>query len=360
MDATEDHTNGAVLIVHQIHEGKHQYDVANVVKFKKGGGKKKFSRGDKLMEINGVDLQVVTPEELAKMISEGNPMLTVHKPGKKEEAQWSPPDGDILEPDSKESAVMSWSWVMSREEECEVGPEGEEEAAAPGLDEDVCPGESEESGDGGDLLIVQMTKTVISVVSGRGCDAGSPCQGCHGTGCTFSDVVVVSESSILTVVPSGSTSFRQEKLSEVLIEHVPSHRYLRGICSQKTPYSSPNPEKITIYYYKSNRVEPSFRGMPVVLNLTDSNCFLKCCQDGDKVLLQVETCEKKRLRQISRSDDNTLAFVFYMKADRTKQRRFESALHKGWFICMVSTDSVEMEKLDGGREDPSFLFVIKK
>jgi len=36
--------NGAVLIVHQIHEGKHLYNVENVVKYKKGSEKKKFFR----------------------------------------------------------------------------------------------------------------------------------------------------------------------------------------------------------------------------------------------------------------------------------------------------------------------------
>ncbi|KAM4592839.1 uncharacterized protein PAE49_003815 isoform 2-T2 [Odontesthes bonariensis] len=360
MDLKDGVVNGAVLIVHQIHEGKHHYDVENVVKYSKGSEKKKFFRGDKLMEINGVDLQDLTPEELAQMLSKGNPMLTVHKAVKKRgEAEQSPAEEDTLQPVSKESTVLSFSWVMMREEESIVGPEGAEEATSD-LEEDVCQDKNEENGEGGDLLVIQMMKTSISVVSGRGCDTGSPCQGCHSTGCTLNDVIVVAESSTVTVVPRGSIIFRQEKLSKVLIEHVPSHHYLRGICSQKTPYSSPNPERITIYYYKSNRMDMSFKGMPVVLNLTDSNCFLRCCKEGDKVFLQVETCEKQRLKQISKNDDNTLAYVFYMKADRTKQRRFESALHSGWFICIVNPDLVEMEKLDGGREDPSFLFVIQK
>ncbi|XP_072236953.1 uncharacterized protein [Leuresthes tenuis] len=360
MDLKDGIVNGAVLIVHQIHEGKHHYNVENVVKYKQGSEKKKFFRGDKLMEINGVDLQDLTPEELAQTLSKGNPMLTVHKAGKKRiEAERPPPEEDTLQPVSKESTVLSFSWEMMREEESVVGPEGEGEATS-GIEEDVCQDENEENGKGADLIVIQMTKTSISVVSGRGCDDGSPCKGCHGTGCTFNDVIVVAESSTVTVVPRGSISFRQEKLSKVLIEHVPSHHYLRGICSQKTPYSSPNPERITIYYYKSNCMDMSYKGMPVVLNISDSNCFLRCTKEENKVFLQVETCEKQRLKQISRNDDNTLAFVFYMKADRTKQRRFESALHSGWFICIVNSDLVEMEKLDGGREDPSFLFVIHK
>lgn len=47
-------------------------------------------------------------------------------------------------------------------------------------------------------------------------------------------------------------------------------------------------EKITIYYYKSNAMDRTFRGIAVVLNLTGSNCFLRCCKEGDRVLLQVE------------------------------------------------------------------------
>lgn len=32
-------------------------------------------KGDKLMQINGADLQDLTPEELAQMLAEGSPML---------------------------------------------------------------------------------------------------------------------------------------------------------------------------------------------------------------------------------------------------------------------------------------------
>lgn len=42
-------------------------------------------------------------------------------------------------------------------------------------------------------------------------------------------------------VSRGSESFRVEKLSKVAIENVASHHYLRGLCSQRTLYASPNP-----------------------------------------------------------------------------------------------------------------------
>lgn len=48
-------------------------------------------------------------------------------------------------------------------------------------------------------------------------------------------------------------------------------------------------ERITIYRYKSNEVEEGeYRGMPVVLNFTESNCFLRCCKKDESVFLQVE------------------------------------------------------------------------
>lgn len=47
-------------------------------------------------------------------------------------------------------------------------------------------------------------------------------------------------------------------------------------------------EKITIYSYRSNSMDRDFRGMPVTLNFTGSNCFLRCCKKEENVLLQLE------------------------------------------------------------------------
>nr|XP_046247835.1 interleukin-1 family member A [Scatophagus argus] len=349
MDLKESVVNGGVLIGHKVHEGKHQYEVENVVKIKNGSRQKTFSRGDKLRQINSIDLQDVTPEELAQILAEGNPKLTVHKVSKMKGHVGQPsPAEDTLHPVSMESAVLSFSMEMRREEDLEkdeVGQEGEGS-------EDVCKDEDEENGEGRDMLIVSMMKTSISVVRGRGCD--------DGTGCVLSDVVVVAESSTVMFVPRGCGSFRVQKPSNVVVEHVATQQYLRGLCSQGIIYASPNPEKITIYSYKSNTVDENFKGIPVVLNFTESNCFLRCCKKGEKVFLQVQTCEKQRLKQISKCDESTLSFVFYMKADRTKQRTFESALHGGWFIQIVDSDLVEMGTIDEGTKEQSFLFVIQK
>ncbi len=119
---------------------------------------------------------------------------TVHKAGKmKDHTEHSSLAEDTLRPVSKESTILSFSMEMIRDQDLEVGQEGEGKEDG-GIEED-CQVDSEENEEGGDLLIVSMTKTSISVVRGRGCDSSSPCQGCHGTGCTFNDVVVVAESS---------------------------------------------------------------------------------------------------------------------------------------------------------------------
>ncbi|XP_078101746.1 uncharacterized protein LOC144514661 [Sander vitreus] len=363
MDLKDSLVKGGVLITHQLHEGKHQYDVKNVMKYKQAGGGKAFVRkGDKLMQINGMDLQNLTPEELAQLLAKDNPMLTVHKASRmKAHTEQSFPAEDTLHPFSKESTILRFSMEMRRETdlENEVGQEGEVKEDV-GIEEDICQAENEVNGERGDLLIVSMKKTSISVVTGRGCNSESPCNGCHGTGCTFNDVVLVAESSKVVLVPRGGDSIKQVKSLKSPIEHVVSHYYMRAVCSQNIVYASPNPEEMTIYLYKYFQTNTSFRGMPVVLNFSKTNCFLRCCKEGERVFLQVETCEKQRLKTISMSDESTLSFVFYMKADRTSRRKFESALHGGWFIQIDNRfESVDMATLDGGTGDESFLFLIQ-
>ncbi|XP_020493629.2 uncharacterized protein il1fma [Labrus bergylta] len=359
MDHKDSQVKGGVLIVHQILEGKHQYEVENVLKSRKG--EKMFVRkGDKLMHINGVDLQDLTPEDLAEMLAEGNPMLTIHKPSTMKEYTPQPyPAEDTLRPVSKENTVLSFCMEMKREEDLEENKAGEKgDDKGDGSDKETCCAENGQNGEGGDLLVISMVKTSISVVKGRGCDKNSSCGGCHGTGCTYNDVVVVSESREVVLVPRGG-GFKQLKQANYTIRHVASQQYLRGLCLQNSVYASPNPEKITIYTYKTTYFSWFPKGKPVVLNFTGSNCFLRCCKEGDRVLLRAETCEKQRLKQISKSDENALSFVFFMKSD-SSLLKFESALHSGWFIQIVNSQSVNMATLDGGSEDHSFLFIIQK
>uniref|UniRef100_A0A3Q3X882 Interleukin-1 beta n=1 Tax=Mola mola TaxID=94237 RepID=A0A3Q3X882_MOLML len=258
------------------------------------------------------------------------------KQEEKEHTAQAFPAEDNLYPFSKESMLLSFSMMMRRNKDLEENGVEQEGAGREdtGMEKDVCKDENE---NGGEYVIVSMKKTKISMLRSRGCKEGFCCSLCQ--------------------VSRGSESFRLEKPLNVAIEHVASRQYLRGLCSQETLYASPNPEKMTVYLYKSNNTEGNFRGMPVVLNFSETNCFLRCCKKEEKVLLQVETCEKQRLQQISKSDDSALSFVFYMKADRLKHRKFESALHLGWFIQIVNTDSVKMATLD--QQDHTFFFIFR-
>lgn len=125
----------------------------------------------------------------------------VHQTGKAKEHKEPPsPSEEALYPVSKEFTLLSFSMEMRKQDESEEN-EGEREA---GVDQDVCVKEDvckpeNECGEQGDLLIVSMVKTNISVVSGRGCDHGSHCEGCHGKGCTLNDVIMVAESSTVTL-----------------------------------------------------------------------------------------------------------------------------------------------------------------
>ncbi|XP_033842803.1 interleukin-1 family member A [Periophthalmus magnuspinnatus] len=351
---------GGVFIVHQETEGKHQYEVKSVIKNRTKPQEKFFLRtGDRLMMVNNTEIQDVPPEQLAEILTQGSPMLTVHKTiRKKEPVEEKPSDGDVLVPCSKEKRLLWFNQEMRRkddQEQNEVLPKGEGE-------EEVCTEEAEES----DLLVVSMKNTTISVMTGRSCDSTEPCPECSHKECLYDDVVMVAESSSITRVPGGSGSFRHQKCNEVKVENVTSRLFLNSLCHEKQVYMSPHPDLITIYYYKSDRYGPSsevkLRGMPVVLNFSGSNCFLKCSQDEEnRVQLCVEICEKQKLKNISRRDRQALAFVFYMKSERTGETTFESALHTGWFIQNSDVNSVEMATMEiDERQKRQFIIIIKK
>ncbi|XP_019742564.1 uncharacterized protein LOC109526012 isoform X2 [Hippocampus comes] len=339
MDVADSLVNGSVLIVHQLHEGKHRYEVKNVVKHRNSsGGKHIIRRGDTLVQINGTDLQDLPPDQLAQAIAKGQPMLTVHKSGrKKEHFKQLCSMENVLHPISKEATVLEFSMEMVREEvlqQNESGLRGDKEEYGD-AENNLCPAEDEEKKRESNLLVVTMTETSFSVLRGRGCDSGSDCRGCHGTGCTLNDIVIVAKSSKVTLVSRGGGTFKQMMALNTAVEHVASHKYLRGLCSQKTLYVSPQP---------------------------DSDCFLKCAKKEERVLLQVEAVDKKMMKSISMNDETKLCFVFYMKSDSTKQRTFESALYRGWYMQIASsasTDSVEMAKSDGHQGPQSFLFIIQ-
>lgn len=124
----------------------------------------------------------------------------VHKAGTMEEQEQFSPAVETLHPISKEFTILRFSMEMKKEEDLENEVGQEEDRREDGdIEEDVCQDENKENGKERDLLIISMKTTSISVVKGRGCDNGAACPGCHRTGCTFSDVVMVSQSSTVTL-----------------------------------------------------------------------------------------------------------------------------------------------------------------
>ncbi|KAM9397284.1 uncharacterized protein ACWYII_032624 isoform 4-T4 [Salvelinus alpinus] len=318
MDIKDSPVKGGISILHTEEDGKHRYEVEKILKFKNGGGA--FAReGDKLLTINGVALQDLSPEAFARILTEGNPMLTVHQASRAPPPETCPEEAEAraLHPFSKETTMLSFSLEMRREDDLDDLDDLESDSYRPMEDlteEDV----NKADGEVDDLFLVAMTNTRISVVRGRGCGDGSSCHNCGKSDCNFNEVVMVAESSKVTL------------------------------------------EKITIYHYKSDCVDGEFRGVPVVLNFTSSNCFLKCVKDGERVSLCVEACDQHRLKSIRKDDEEIQAFVFYMKAEMSKQRRFESAYCQGWFIHTSNETKVDLGKPQGLTGDQSFFFVIHK
>ncbi|XP_077479150.1 interleukin-1 family member A isoform X2 [Stigmatopora argus] len=355
MDVADTPVSGSVLIVHQLHDGKHQYEVENVVKRKKpNGGKGMIRRGDKLLKINGTDLQYLTPEDLAQTIAKGQPMLTLHKlDRKKDQSEKKCGMDEALRAVSKEITLLQFALEMVREEDLFQN----ENVSCADPEEN---GSAEEEGAGtAHLLVVTMTETNFLMLRGRGCDSGSSCSACHGTGCTLHDIVLTAKSSTVTLVSRGGGTLKQMTKLSTPIEHIASHKYLKALCPQMTLFASSHPENLTIYYYKTTCLD---KHNPVTLNFTDSDCFLKCSKKEEQVLLQVEAVDKTKMKTISMNDEAALSYVFYMTTDRTKQRKFESALYPGWFIQITgsaSTESVEMAKVDARQGTQPFLFIIK-
>ncbi|KAJ8273939.1 hypothetical protein GJAV_G00107200 [Gymnothorax javanicus] len=362
MDDKVNSVRGGVSILHKLEQGKNHYEVAHVVKYKRGNAAGPFLRkGDKLLKINGENLENLSPEIFAEMLTKGSPMLTVHQPSRNKcEEQKG------LYPFQKERIVMQLSPVMRREEELE-----EERQQNRGEDGRGHPNDGKEPLDGGcqshdgeldGLLLVYMTKTSMSIVRGRGCDDGSPCHNCGGEDCRFNDVVMAAESTKLTLVSKGINNFLREKVQDdVLIRSIVHDMCInnRNRAATMSMHCCSN-AGMSIYHYRSDCVDDvgrEYPGAPVVLNFTGTESFLKCSDHGGKARLDIESCEKSKLMHITQGNKETWPFVFYMKIYRDHSRRFESANCPGWCIQSMN-ENVAMEHIQ--REDEMFLFVIQK
>ncbi|XP_066561938.1 uncharacterized protein LOC136750781 [Amia ocellicauda] len=349
--------NGGICILHKTENGKHHYEVENVVRYTEDKINASFVRnGDKLLMINGSNLEDLPPEAFAKLLSEGSVSLTVHQQSRTRREETS--EGEMfMKPYFKEDMFLKISLEMENKNSTEEGETLSEQEGNPGEDDDCCLGEESPDCDVQNLLLVSMRRTSISVMVGRGCEnlPGPPCRDC--TTCTMNEVVVVSESSKVKLVSRGPCNLLQDKVQDnIIIQSIFYDHYIQKWSNIPVIRPSRNAASMTLYYYKSDVVDGEFKGTPVTLNFTSSNCFLKCSIERGKVTLRIDTCEKEKLKKISSGNPETWPFVFYMKASGENSRSFESANCPGWFI----KDKGERVVVSPNTKDGHFFIVIKK
>ncbi|XP_036417001.1 uncharacterized protein LOC118800933 [Colossoma macropomum] len=311
---------GGVSLLHTMVDGKHHYEVKNVLTHIRSTFARK---GDKILKINDVETKDLPPEEFTSMLSSGFFSLTIHQASIKNDIGECM-ESDAMRPYRKEKITLHFSMAMVREE-CLEGEEN-------GMDPAMSDWESDYTEDDQELLLVSMKETSIAVMSGRGCDPENPCNNCGSDGCNLNEIVVAADTCKVTSVGREYIKkFGEQKQWISLVKSNPDQTSLSA--------------EITIYYYMSNILPDLGRGAPVVLNFTDSDNFLKCSFENGEVVLKIECCgEKSQLRKICKDDKETWPFVFYMTTAKDNTQHFESAAHKGWFIqTRPAKISVDME-----------------
>ncbi|XP_077059821.1 uncharacterized protein LOC143711765 [Siphateles boraxobius] len=330
MDLEGNPVSGGVTLLHTECEGKHSYEVMGFLNYNKGMF---TSKGDKLLMINNINVEDITPEAFADLLVEGSPLLTIHHPckTKKEECE-----SEELRVIKKEPTLMSFSLMMVSESELEAYGSQEPSPSQPEW-EDI----EDDSFDDENLLIVSMADTSFSLVLARGCDPDNPCNNCGKTNCKFNEVVVLPAKAEVT---SGSP----RKLRQL---NQKDNLYIKSFFKEKyvTPYNhqicldNTMSAPITIYYYKITTDSP---GIPVVLNFTNTNNFFSCTtkQGVETKILTVMQYKKHDLKTICADDPEKWSLVFYMFCGGDDLRRFESALYRGWFIYTKNVDQVDMQR----------------
>ncbi|XP_072440826.1 uncharacterized protein [Chiloscyllium punctatum] len=357
---------GGVVIGHQMLEGKHHYEVQDVLHYKSAHSL--FRRGDCLLQVNDKKASEFPPEILAELLRDNSTQLTVHRPERSEDPHIPANLGDtVYWPYDKQTMELLFSLEMTRSCEGLVEPVPAENHD-PLLTGDTGRLHGEHTGEetfckapsdrlGGEEaagamcgsvkphgLLVALNRASLCRVQGRGpsCSSALTCPVCQKKECDIHNVIVNSEvkSEIYYLeeqVPPGDCCGMIMKVmnSEYpLLIHNERDQYLRpGDCYQTIVLSQQVPEsaQLTIFYYKSNKILKPYRGMPVVLNFSKTNYFLACRTEGSDVLLKIEECTTRSLRKITEYSPQW-RFIFYMKEGQDSTRSFESARYRGWFI----------------------------
>uniref|UniRef100_A0AAY4C6J1 Interleukin-1 n=1 Tax=Denticeps clupeoides TaxID=299321 RepID=A0AAY4C6J1_9TELE len=341
---------GGAAITHRSKNGKHYYEVEAVLKNNHTTKGHFLRKGDKLLQINGVGLDDLAPEGFVQLLEKGSPLLTIHQHSKDPFSGPNQKPGELCV-FKKQHTVLTIFLEMSNnpDERCL------EDFLENGIEADC------EQDDLNNMLLVTMVNTSVSVLKSRNCDHGEKCKECNGRKCSIDDMFL--SSSNVTLVSRGISNFLRDKIQENLaIESLFNHEFL-NFKGERARLRAKR-AKITLYYYQSDNVDgKEFKGSPVVLNFTGTELFLKCSKNGDNVLLSVVTCEKKKLKWVSKDDSESLQFLFYLKSNSSCEYHFESASYPGWFFHTADT---KLKMAVPGQEglpkerDDSFVFLIRK
>ncbi|XP_072527330.1 uncharacterized protein [Salminus brasiliensis] len=308
--------SGGVSLSHTLIGEKHCYEVENVLTHCPSN----FRKGDKIFMINQVKTEDLTPEKFVKMLKLESPILTIHQASiEKDDKHFL--ESDFIRPCTKLDTKLDFQLCMVREECLETEEEN-------GREPTECEWESDDTQDN-EVLLLSMTKTDVTVVSGRGCDPENPCNNC-GNGCNVNDVVIEAETCEVTSV-NREYIRKHKQISLYMCSFLQTVKKPESISPFGRRSCTFFSENVTIYYYGMNVINV-FSGAPVVLNITGTDNFLKCTCENQQPVLTVESCKSDKLREICKDDATTWPFVFYMTTSKDGLRLFESAANKGWFI----------------------------
>ncbi|XP_062384037.1 uncharacterized protein LOC134071375 [Sardina pilchardus] len=302
--------SGGVGILHRVKDGKHHYEVDTVF----NENRQFFTRqGDQLLKINDLDMQDLTPREFAELLSSGNPMLRIHHAGVEHPKKAPEKTGDFWSV-FKEDTVLTFSMDMAVEPDLQGESDG-------------CDQDELEVG-----LLVELLGPCVEMVLGRGGGHGESCQDC---------VVVMSKAARVEAVLPCFKRTKEEQTEAIKNAFTEGKVEDNMFLSYRTTKASltTTKKKITIYYYRPRPTDEQHKGRPVVLNFTGTKKFLQCSRTDDGVHLSVVECEKD-LESICISDQE-MAFVFFMKEERSDVRTFESANCEGRFIEATSPRTVD-------------------
>ncbi|XP_048397147.1 uncharacterized protein LOC125457239 [Stegostoma tigrinum] len=355
---------GGVVLKHQTVEGKHHYEVQDVLHCKSASSL--LRRGDCLLQINEKNASDFPPEIVAELLRENSTRLTVCRPEHSEDTHIPEDLGDaVYWPYDKQKVKLQFSLKMVRSCGGRV-----EDATAESCDTLLPEGTGRWHGEGsktccevpscmlsggeavGDTcagvkpcgLLVALNRASLSIVRGRGplCSSGVVCPVCKEKECNIHTIAVSSEAKselyyLEEQMPPGDCCGMIMKVmnSEYpFLIHNERNQYLRpGNCYQTIVLSQQVPEsaQLTIFYYKSNKILKPYCGLPVVLNFSKTNYFLACKTEGSNILLRIEECTSQSLRKITENSPQW-RFIFYMKERQDGTLSFESAQYRGWFI----------------------------